>query len=1155
MLGMHPLAAIFGAQPDLTDRTSALTYVKYLTSNLDLAVMLCRPLSKEPMDMRTDKDKEADQAAWEEMRKRQEQNGEKVARSPRHPGGLYLATTNTKAVRKYLTAAFKERTEMEQQRDMLVLRHNVAVLSAGGNDADALMAELGDEAVEEVHQRYTAACDELADLETRNGSKINRRKAVLKRLVDRTPLSESDRREWDTLNAKLAAPPANLAVEVGRSNLVVVDCDTAESVSFFQRWAAEKSGNEAWLYTAPTVRSPGAFDKKTQTWNHRDGGHFYFRVPQTAEDETTRTYPPIPSDIATTLTIDDPDNAGVYFDIAVNNRYILIPPSVREEGPYAAVGPSHDIEDWLYYWITDYGVGRLAERQKRAGEKAKREGLSPEIVDEIETWYAETPWSALLAPLGWKPANMQDSCGCPIWSRPGGSSPKSATAHEPGCSQHPNSLDPPIHFWTTEPGAEISDMIDQVGVDGRSLSKLQLLAATTTGGNIREAMTEALGRDVAAPEYEVRALSPGFGVAVPVERATADQYAMPSASSASASPTPAPSPSPSPAPSAPTANGAEQSPWDAGDSAASSNDVWSAPARDSATGSPWDAGDSTTPDNDVWSAPAGDDAPATGTPQPGVGAGSGMDVIAAAFQGQQQSTASAQQQQPTTPAQQQNAAPGVFGTYDDAMRILGGITGDEDTGVAEGEAQDEAVSSLMDNDKPEVFQYKTGSATFKAPDVYSLDDMLKRREPVNYLIKNGAEGWVPEHGLTVIAGASNAGKSVVTLDMAATLAAEYNDPEKNDSPFHMWFRSRAKKRRVLYIAGEGIDGAIERVVAWEHYHEASVRKNMMFTEEAFKLDSPEPEWQKLGRAVSENNIDVVIIDTLAQALTGLEENSNDDMGQVVNWLIRFAEHHRVSIWLVHHTGKGEGPATPRGASALTGAVAAQIMVEKRPPETLSEETRERFRQEGITPIRVWSNKQKDAMIPDPMEMTIVPHELPHIPGRPLTDDFGQAIPRTTVLLGDGEGHLADPYGPQPVLETVSTPRGGRSDTSVLAERIVTLVSLYGAGPETKRQESRLTYANISRQTFNTHGGDYFSRTAFDADFDEAVTFAIRSGAIVADGSRLRPNVTIIARRDSEKTLAYMLDCINNASTDTFNSQSSPSGQGNGQDNGQTNADT
>ncbi|HMG44847.1 MAG TPA: AAA family ATPase, partial [Acidimicrobiales bacterium] len=101
--------------------------------------------------------------------------------------------------------------------------------------------------------------------------------------------------------------------------------------------------------------------------------------------------------------------------------------------------------------------------------------------DRIEDWSAVTTWDQILARYGWTTSGKTDQCGCEIWTRPGDwSSPKSATAHEPGCGLR-EVTGGVLHIWTDSPPAELSARKDW--------SKLQVVAAYDHAGDNRDAMT------------------------------------------------------------------------------------------------------------------------------------------------------------------------------------------------------------------------------------------------------------------------------------------------------------------------------------------------------------------------------------------------------------------------------------------------------------------------------------------------------------------------------------------------------------------------------------------------------------------------------------------------------------------------------------------
>jgi hypothetical protein len=248
--------------------------------------------------------------------------------------------------------------------------------------------------------------------------------------------------------------PINFAVAVGPSKLLVVDCDTEEQVHAFLR----DSG--APLDTPPTVKSPGQVNGDG-TWAHSNGGHFYFTVSE-----------PLPQHTGSVTMPGD-------YVLLWADRYVLIPPSVREEGPYRLVGQDHPAPQWLVdkvIEVTSAKASRIAQ------------GANSELATAVDTWAASTEWDDLLSGAGWSRTARPDNCGCDIWTAPGDhGSPKSATAHDTGCTLGRYTVEnAPLHIWTDNPGPELEAWMASHG--SKTLSRLQVAAALEYGGNIGDAM-------------------------------------------------------------------------------------------------------------------------------------------------------------------------------------------------------------------------------------------------------------------------------------------------------------------------------------------------------------------------------------------------------------------------------------------------------------------------------------------------------------------------------------------------------------------------------------------------------------------------------------------------------------------------------------------
>lgn len=259
-------------------------------------------------------------------------------------------------------------------------------------------------------------------------------------------------------------PMLNLAIEVGKSRMLCVDADTTEQLDAFLQQMANNLDNPFFLNVEPTVFSPG-LKKDSGEWTHKGGGHFHFHLPEGFE---------FPEGTSDGMAL--PGGAVAYF----RDRVILVPPSVRPEGPYRVGSNSFEAPTWLLEAVTLHIEG-FKERRKIQRDKVHVDG------DPIDVWSVETTWASLLEPDGWTSAQKFDSCQCEIWTRPGDdwSSPKSATAHEPGCT-----------LWDMETGHgflkiwtdEAPEFIKASQL--RSLSKLQYVAWRDHEGNMGSAMRE-----------------------------------------------------------------------------------------------------------------------------------------------------------------------------------------------------------------------------------------------------------------------------------------------------------------------------------------------------------------------------------------------------------------------------------------------------------------------------------------------------------------------------------------------------------------------------------------------------------------------------------------------------------------------------------------
>ena len=197
---------------------------------------------------------------------------------------------------------------------------------------------------------------------------------------------------------------------------------------------------------------------------------------------------------------------------------------------------------------------------------------------------------------------------------------------------------------------------------------------------------------------------------------------------------------------------------------------------------------------------------------------------------------------------------------------------------------------------------------------------LAKRPSTEWIIK----GVLPAADLCVLYGASGSGKSFVALHMAATIALGLP-----------WRGRRTRKGRVVIIAAEGAGGYGKRI-------KALCRQ---FGIEPATLDigvmTAPPDLMKqdditelVAAVMVAGGADLIIVDTLAQATPGANENSGEDMGLAIKHCRTLRVAADATVMLVHHAGKDLHRGA-RGWSGIRAAADAEIEV------TRDEDTGER----------------------------------------------------------------------------------------------------------------------------------------------------------------------------------------------------------------------
>lgn len=192
-------------------------------------------------------------------------------------------------------------------------------------------------------------------------------------------------------------------------------------------------------------------------------------------------------------------------------------------------------------------------------------------------------------------------------------------------------------------------------------------------------------------------------------------------------------------------------------------------------------------------------------------------------------------------------------------------------------------------------------------------DMLSAQRPTSWLIK----GVLPAADLVVLYGASGSGKSFVLLDMLASVAR--GEP---------WRERKSRKGRCLILAAEGAGGYGKRITALCQQRQldattldigvVTVPPNLMEREDIMEL---------VLAVAAIGGVDVIAIDTFAQATPGANENAGEDMGLAIRNCRVLHDATGATIILVHHAGKDLHRGS-RGWSGIRAAADAEIEVSR-----------------------------------------------------------------------------------------------------------------------------------------------------------------------------------------------------------------------------------
>lgn len=240
------------------------------------------------------------------------------------------------------------------------------------------------------------------------------------------------------------------------------------------------------------------------------------------------------------------------------------------------------------------------------------------------------------------------------------------------------------------------------------------------------------------------------------------------------------------------------------------------------------------------------------------------------------------------------------GTVRDLMEAVK-ATPPLDSAPEELDAADEALEAEVEDDN-----------ALKPYALLDQDD-VRLMPPVEFLV----DELIPERSFAMIYGQPGAGKSFLAIDMALSVAHGVD-----------WQGKKVKQGPVLYIAGEGIGGFSKRWSAWSKHHGLEQKPDMYLLPVAVNM-MDEQDVARLILTVEEMGREwaLIIIDTVARAIAGADENAAQSIGMFVQSCDRVRAAAGGTMLAVHHSGKDSSRGA-RGSNALLGALDTSIVVGK-----------------------------------------------------------------------------------------------------------------------------------------------------------------------------------------------------------------------------------
>lgn len=195
-----------------------------------------------------------------------------------------------------------------------------------------------------------------------------------------------------------------------------------------------------------------------------------------------------------------------------------------------------------------------------------------------------------------------------------------------------------------------------------------------------------------------------------------------------------------------------------------------------------------------------------------------------------------------------------------------------------------------------------------------LDDEIEAAPViVEYLIKD----WTPKKSDIFLYGDSGVGKSFVGIDLSMCIA---------HSGISSWQGSKVNHGDIVYISGEGNEGFVKRVKAWQQVYGVPDFHKLIIPM-GVSIDQP-AEVSKLISTIDARGVkpSLIVIDTLFRNFAG-DENSARDLKLFFKGTEALRNYYQCSTLTIHHGGKDASKGM-RGSSSIFGACDVVIKATK-----------------------------------------------------------------------------------------------------------------------------------------------------------------------------------------------------------------------------------